>query len=94
MFIFKLRAVCSEYVSPTSEDIQPHIIIFALGAEKVGKMSRGQLSGGPLLYSVSSHSSHINRVEELCESRGSRPGLSVQMSLTETVDVKQQLNHA
>ena len=29
------------------------------------------------------------RVEELCESRGGRPGLSVLMSLTVSVDVKQ-----
>ena len=30
------------------------------------------------------------RVHELCESRGGRPGLSVLMSLTVFVDVKQQ----
>ena len=30
-----------------------------------------------------------NRVQELCESRGGRPGLSVLMSLTVSVDVKQ-----
>ena len=30
-----------------------------------------------------------NRVLELCESRGGRPGLSVLMSLTVSVDVKQ-----
>ena len=29
------------------------------------------------------------RVQELCESRGGRPGLSVLMSLTVSVDVKQ-----
>ena len=29
------------------------------------------------------------RVRELCESRGGRPGLSVLMSLTVSVDVKQ-----
>ena len=31
----------------------------------------------------------IFRVQELCESRGGRPGLSVLMSLTVSVDVKQ-----
>ena len=31
----------------------------------------------------------VNRVQELCESRGGRPGLSVLMSLTVSVDVKQ-----
>ena len=30
-----------------------------------------------------------NRVQELCESRGGRPGLSVQTSLMVSVDVKQ-----
>ena len=29
------------------------------------------------------------RIQELCESRGGRPGLSVLMSLTVSVDVKQ-----
>ena len=33
--------------------------------------------------------SGLSRVEELCESRGGRPGLSVLMSLTVSVDVKQ-----
>ena len=32
----------------------------------------------------------VFRVPELCESRGGRPGLSVLMSLTVSVDVKQQ----
>ena len=31
----------------------------------------------------------IHRVRELCESQGGRPGLSVLMSLTVSVDVKQ-----
>ena len=31
----------------------------------------------------------FSRVQELCESRGGRPGLSVLMSLTVSVDVKQ-----
>ena len=31
----------------------------------------------------------IDRVQELCESRGGRPGLSVLRSLTVSVDVKQ-----
>ena len=30
-----------------------------------------------------------HRVQELCENRGGRPGLSVLMSLTVSVDVKQ-----
>ena len=30
----------------------------------------------------------IGRVQELCENRGGRPGLSVLMSLTVSVDVK------
>ena len=33
------------------------------------------------------HTHH--RVQEVCESRGGRPGLSVLMSLTVSVDVKQ-----
>ena len=33
------------------------------------------------------------RVQELCESRDGRPGLSVLMSLMVSVDVKQTLNH-
>ena len=36
-----------------------------------------------------SRSLGLSRVEELCESRGGRPGLSVLMSLTVSVDVKQ-----
>ena len=31
-----------------------------------------------------------DRVQELCESQGGRPGLSVLMSLTVSMDVKQQ----
>ena len=31
----------------------------------------------------------VTRVQELCESRGGRPGLPVLMSLTASVDVKQ-----
>ena len=30
----------------------------------------------------------VTRVQELCESRGGRPGLSIRMSLTVSVDVK------
>ena len=33
---------------------------------------------------------HVFGVQELCESRGGRPGLPVLMSLTVSVDVKQQ----
>ena len=33
--------------------------------------------------------SSVSRVQELCESRGGRPGLSVLTSLTVSVDVKQ-----
>ena len=33
------------------------------------------------------------RIQDLCESRGGRPGLSVLMSLTVSVDVKQHFNH-
>ena len=33
--------------------------------------------------------SGVTRVQELCESRGGRPGLSVLTSLTVSVDVKQ-----
>ena len=40
----------------------------------------------PLCLTLSAHSV---RVQELCESRGGRPGLSVLMSLTVSVDVKQ-----
>ena len=32
---------------------------------------------------------HVARVQELCESRGGRPGLSVLTSLMVSVDVKQ-----
>ena len=35
----------------------------------------------------------IARVQELCENRGGRPGLSVLMSLTVSVDVKQHFNN-
>ena len=37
---------------------------------------------------------NIIRVQELCESRGGRPGLSVLMSLMVSVDVKQHVNQA
>ena len=42
---------------------------------------------GPFLTGRTVHSP--NGVQELCESRGGRPGLSVLMSLTVSVDVKQ-----
>ena len=41
----------------------------------------------PVKYNVDySHQKHI--VQELCESRGGRPGMSVLKSLTVSVDVK------
>ena len=43
----------------------------------------------PLPYKSKENDPATDRVQELCESRGSRPGLSVLMSFTETVDVKQ-----
>ena len=58
-------------------------------------VSPGQSSENPLkvvlwrLLPLPSVQSSIFRVQELCESRGGRPGLSVLMSLTVSVDVKQ-----
>ena len=46
-------------------------------------MQRTKSSSSMLLYV------HRGRVQELCESRGGRPGLSVLMNLTVSVDVKQ-----
>ena len=44
----------------------------------------------PLFPVLISHLASVDvRVQELCESRGGRPGLSVLMSLTVSVDVKQ-----
>ena len=40
-------------------------------------------------FSTKTKGSEGRRVQELCESRGGRPGLSVLMSLTVSVDVKQ-----
>ena len=37
---------------------------------------------------------HTHIVQELCEGRGGRPGLSVLTSLLVSVDVKAILNHA
>ena len=34
------------------------------------------------------------RIQELCENRGGRPGISVLMSLMVSVDVKQHVNQA
>ena len=45
----------------------------------------GVICGGVGLY----RSRCYLRVQELCESRGGRPGLPVLMSLTVSVDVKQ-----
>ena len=42
-----------------------------------------------LLYIQVHDCSSFYRVQELCESRGGRPGLSVLMSLTVSVDAKQ-----
>ena len=47
----------------------------------------GSLSPGHPLAVISAQE---GRVQELCESRGGRPGLPVLMSLTVSVDVKQQ----
>ena len=41
------------------------------------------------LYSHCRGMTSVRRVQELCESRGGHPGLSVLMSLTVSVDVKQ-----
>ena len=43
----------------------------------------------PAVYRQADPLSPILRVQELCESRGGRPGLPVLMSFTVSVDVKQ-----
>ena len=40
-------------------------------------------------FKYTDHKRVLLRVQELCESRGGRPGLSVLMSLMVSVDVKQ-----
>ena len=60
------------------------------------KAARGGWGGGgrgtegvSKIISSSLRTQHYIRVQELCESRGVRPGLSVLMSITVSVDVKQ-----
>ena len=50
---------------------------------KIGLVARIAVNQGMVPLGV--------RVQELCQSRGGRPGLSVLMSLTVSVDVKQHL---
>ena len=46
------------------------------------------------LAKLTATAANVNRVQELRESQGGRPGLSVLMSLTVYVDVKPTLNRA
>ena len=52
--------------------------------EAKSKCSRLDLQGAGPLQSVDARATEI-RVQELCESRGGRPGLSVLMSLTVSI---------
>ena len=54
--------------------------------EETGNLGGG--GGGCSVYKVLAQNS-TPRVQELCESRGGRPGLSILMSLTVSVAVKQ-----
>ena len=56
----------------------------SLGSEPVG--SSGKVLGWYISMQADVGSNHI--VQELCESRGGRPGLSVLTSLLVSVDVK------
>ena len=53
------------------------------GTKRTGKNMRG-----PHIKHLS-HMHGTGRVQEMCQSRGGRPGLPVLMSLTVSVDVKQ-----
>ena len=54
------------------------------------KTKQKTTSYGCIMILLKNQPSTLIRVEELCESRGGRPGLCVLMSLTVSVDVKQQ----
>ena len=57
--------------------------------EQAGRTSGSHCDGQPCAYICGLQGRWPIRVQELCESRGGRPGLSVLMSLTVSVDVKQ-----
>ena len=66
-------------VSPTFEDIKPHIIISLERAR--AKIENATLKLRATVSSI--------KAQEVCESRGGHPGLPVLMSLKVSVDVKQ-----
>ena len=78
----------------TSEDIKHQLIIIIQKSElrscvKVVMASRAPVPNKPTVsVDVKQHSTFRNIVQELCESRGGRPGLSVLTSLLVSVDVK------
>ena len=59
------------------------------GAARGGWGGGRGTEGVSKIISSSLRTQHYIRVQELCESRGVRPGLSVLMSITVSVDVKQ-----
>ena len=70
------------------------MVVEAIKCAPIKSDSRGNGFRGPQglamdLYIVGPWYGGTTRVQELCESRGGRPGLSVLMSLTVFVNVKQ-----
>ena len=57
--------------------------------QTAGTSTEGGYSKTVMRIKSDSHSFKLIRVQELCESRGGRPVLSLLMSLTVSVDVKQ-----
>ena len=63
--------------------------------EKKKKKKKKKICKPPPPPPITTNSRRVFRVQEPCESRGGRPGLSVLMSLTVFVNVsKATLNHA
>ena len=71
-----------------SDDSQFSVFLFLRGSLKMTpkRKGRGGGGGGGTISSATLSSPDI--VQELCESRGGRPGLSVLTSLLVSVDVK------
>jgi len=81
-----ITAVSDEVVSPNT---QPKT--GSVGPDSLATPGRRALVSGHLGYDYLRRpwSKVFHIVQELCESRGGRPGLSALMSLTVSVDVKQ-----
>ena len=72
---------------------QPRLAVHGHVPQQQEVVTSGEIFGGALLRSLTTGLSYLSpRAQELCESRGGRPGLPSLISLRFLKDVKQHFN--